>query len=183
MKKERFEAITDGILAIISTLMIMEIKIPELTSQAMNKFLFQVSIYILSFISIGILWLNHHQMFRKVQIVDNITIWINFFLLFFTSMIPLATNVLDREFFKGESHLFYGIVLGIITLFYTILEERVRKLLSDNEHPNKFTFANWLASILYITAALLSFISPYLSATIFILIPAFYFILPHRLEK
>jgi uncharacterized membrane protein len=182
MKKERFDTITDAVLAIIITLMVLEIKLPALTAENMRNFLLQIGIYAISFTSIAILWLNHHNMFIGTEKVDPTTIWINFGLLFATSLIPLATRILDESFYDNKSHIFYGSILGITTLLYTLLEERATKH-SKEGLRQKTRKMNWSSTIAYLLTIPLSFISIYLSAAIFLLIPVLYFFLPGKLIK
>ncbi|SDD70950.1 TMEM175 family protein [Niabella drilacis] len=104
MRKERFEAITDAILAIIATLIVLEIKLGDLSNEGIHRFVVQILIYVVSFTYIAILWLNHHNMFRYVEKANAKIIWINFWLLFSTSLIPLATATVNESFFNHRSH-------------------------------------------------------------------------------
>ncbi|HNP33702.1 MAG TPA: TMEM175 family protein [Flavobacterium sp.] len=121
MKKERFEAITDAVLAIIITLMVLEIKIPELTLENLPKVFQQIFIYAVSFTYIAILWLNHHHMFVKVKTVSITIVWINFALLFFTSILPMATEHLNADFHQKANHIFFGLIMTVVTFLYSLL--------------------------------------------------------------
>lgn len=179
MRKERFDAITDAILAIIVTLMVLEIKIPELTAENIPKILQQIFVYAVSFATIAILWLNHHHMFVHTERVAVNVVWTNFCLLFTTSLIPLATAPLSEHFYERASHIFYGTVVGTVTFLYTILQDQ-------NARHNKIKLKasihlmNWIASALYFSSIPLSYLSLYLSAAIFILCPTTYFLLSRK---
>lgn len=181
MRKERFEAITDAILAIIATLMLLEIKLGDLSDGSIHRFIGQVLIYIVSFTYIAILWLNHHNMFRHVESVDTKTIWINFWLLFSTSLIPLATATLDESFFNQRSHMFFGTVLAAVLLFYSLLEERVYKS-TKHKYNDANRKMNWISTLIFVASVPLSCISIYLSSVIFVLVPFSYLLLPNKVK-
>lgn len=179
MRKERFEAISDAVLAIVITLMVLEIKITDLNAENVHGFLFQLLIYAISFAFIVILWLNHHNMFKGVEMIDFKTIWINFWLLFSASLIPLATRVLNESFFDRKNHIFFGAIMTAAFFFYSLLEERAIKL-SNNNHASFVRKMNWSATLLIFLSIPLSFISIYISAIIFVSLPLTYFLLPHK---
>ena len=175
---------SDGVIAIIITLLILEIKLPELTTENFWLLARHIAVYALSFIVIAITWLNHHNMFLPGEKVNTKIIWLNFSLLFFMSLIPLATEPLGEHFFQKESHIFYGVVLAGVSLTYTLLQISVYKTLAhvsikDKKHINNI---NWAATVFYALAARLSCISVYLSTAIFIMFPVIYFIPSKRLS-
>ncbi|HNL83826.1 MAG TPA: TMEM175 family protein [Chitinophagales bacterium] len=182
MRKERFEAISDAVLAIIATLMVLEIKVGDLTDASLKQFVFQLLVYAVSFAYIAILWINHHNMLRHVEKIDMKIVWVNFWLLFFTSLIPLATSTINEEFYNTRSHLFFGSVLTVVVLFYSILEELVYKITKHkyNESNRKM---NWLSMCVFALSIPLSYVSIYISSAIFILIPFSYFILPKKANQ
>jgi len=179
MKKERFDAITDAIFAIILTLMVLEIKLPELTRENVPKILQQIFVYGLSFVTIAIIWLNHHNMFVHSGKVGLNLVWTNFFTLFGTSLIPLATERLSNGFYEIASHIFYGSVLGITAFLYSVLqtqEARQRRAqLKTSVHQT-----NWMGTALYFISIPLSFVNVYLSTAIFVLIPTLYFAISRK---
>lgn len=183
MKKERFEFFSDAVMAIIMTLMILEIKLPEITAVTFWTFLQQIAIYALSFIVIAITWLNHHIMFSHIDKVTATIIWINFAMLFSMSFIPLATSHLGEHFFQHESHMLYGAILAAVALPYTLLQFHVNKLIQregqqDREMLNKL---NWMATLLYVISIPLSILSIYISSFIYLLFPIVYFVLPKKM--
>lgn len=177
MKKERFEAITDAVMAIIITIMALEIELPNLTEEGIHEFIVQIGIYIVSYAFIGILWINHHQIFKYVKTVDHSTLWVNFLLLFSTSLIPLATRTIDKAFFDKTSHIIFALVMGSATFFYFLLDEKAIKLSGDKRTADTRKL-NLIATTLFFLSIPLSYVSIYISAAIFVLVPTAYFLLP-----
>ncbi len=182
MKKERFDAITDAVLAIIATLMVLEIKLPQLTAGNVPALLFQILVYAISFTLICILWLNHHHIFSQTGKVDITTVWLNFVLLFIMSLMPLATRLLSESFLDYRPHLFYGAVLSAATVLYTILEERATRL-AGNKRNVKTHRINLISMLICFLSIPLSMLSVYISGAIFLLIPALYFIVSAKPVK
>lgn len=182
MKRERFEAITDAIMAIIITLMALEINLPNLSEGAFHEFFMQIGIYIISFVCIAILWINHHHILKFTEKIDTTTIWINFFLLFATSLIPLATRILDESFTDPKSHIFFGSVFSVVTSLYFVLDEKAIKL-SNGKRNNSTRKTNIVGLLLFLISIPLSLISIYFSTAIFILGPMLYFLVPEKFEK
>ncbi|WP_268122378.1 TMEM175 family protein [Roseivirga pacifica] len=182
MKKERFEAITDAVMAIIITIMALEIELPNLSKEGIDELLVQIIIYMVSYAFIAILWINHHHIFKHVKAVDHTTLWLNFLLLFSTSLIPLATRTIDASFYDYQSHIIFAIVLGSSTLFYFLLDERAIKFSGDKRNTDTRKM-NMVATIVFALAIPLSLVSVYISASIFIIIPTSYFLLPRKLGK
>jgi len=183
MRKDRFEFFTDAVIAIIMTLMILEIKFPEISVPNFWVFLQHISIYALSFMIIAITWLNHHIMFLNIEKINTRIVWINFAMLFSMSLIPLATSHLGEYFFQKESHMLYGAIMTSVALPYTILQLNVNKMLPNIERKQKrrINSLNWVATALYGLSIPLSLISIYISTTIYIIFPIVYFILPKKL--
>jgi uncharacterized membrane protein len=184
MNKSRIETFTDGVIAIIITLMVLSIKLPQLTSTTAIALLRHISIYGLSFISIAIIWLNHHNMFMVIEKVDTRTIWTNLFLLFFMSLIPLPTKALGENFFDRESHVFFGLIMTATSITYSLLQTMIISTMAKVSAENKTNTnrLNWFSTFLYASSIPLSFISIYLSTLIFILIPIVYFIPTKKLH-
>jgi len=185
MKKERLQMISDGVLAIILTLMVLEIKVPyPFTTTSFAPVLQHIAIYALSFVVIAIYWLNHHHIFIPVEHVSIRITWLNFMFLFMMSLIPLPTKALGENFFSKDAHLFYGVVLTLTAVFYSTLQNVVNKytaLLSDDER-RKINRLNWISTFVYGLSIPLSFVNIYLSTFLFILLPAIFFI-PTRILR
>ena len=179
MRKERFDAITDAVLAIIVTLMVLEIKIPELTAENTPKILQQIFVYAVSFLTIAILWLSHHHIFVHTERISFNLVWINFCLLFATSLIPLTTAPLSEHFHERPSHIFYGLVVGLVSFLYTLLQDQNARN-SKIKLKASIHWINWLTCALYFTSIPLSYFSLYLSVAIFVLCPVMYFMLSRK---
>lgn len=169
---------SDGVIAIIITLMVLEIKLPAFTSENVHDVIRHVGIYALSFTVIGILWLNHNAMFEHLERVNSKIVWLNFLLLFLMSLIPLPTEALGLDFFSSQSHVFYATVMTLNAAAYSALQMAVNQSLTHIPEKNRrdVNFLNWACTALYAISIPLSLVSIYIPTAIFILIPAIYFI-------
>ena len=121
MNTNRLEAFSDGVLAIVITIMVLEIKVPHDTAPAALIPLIPVFLsYLLSFIYIGIYWNNHHHMLQAVRQVNGTILWANMHLLFWLSLIPFVTAWTGENFFAPVPVAFYGIVLLMSAIAYYI---------------------------------------------------------------
>jgi len=181
MKKEKLDAFTDAVVAIIITLMVLEIKLPKVTAENLLTVLSYIGIYALSFIVIGITWLNYNTLFKYIENITARIIWLNLAFLFVLSLVPLPTQALCKDFHTKESHMFYGIILTCVSIVYTLMQYAANPNiihLSKSEIKQLNT-KNWMSIILYAISVPLSILSIYFSTMIFILMPILYF-LPER---
>lgn len=183
MKREKLDAFTDAVVAIIITLMVLEIKLPQVTAANLWEVLRHIAIYALSFVVIGITWLNYNTFFKYIDKITTRIIWLNLSFLFMLSLIPLPTQALGEAFFVKESHIFYGIILTAVAISYSLMYKSASRYLN---HLSKADIKiinrkNWMAVVLYALSIPLSFISIYLSTLIFIMMPAIYFIPSRKL--
>src|SRR5215203_719308 len=155
MGKGRLEAFSDGVLAIIITIMVLELKVPHGTDLAALSSLFPVfTSYVLSFIYIGIYWSNHHHLLHAAEKVDGHILWANLHLLFWLSLFPFVTAWLGENGFETVPMAAYGLVLLCAALSYTIL---VRTLIA--RHGRESTLATsigrdvkgWVSIAAYVT--------------------------------
>ena len=131
MNKSRLEAFSDGVIAIIITIMVLEMKVPEGHEFSTLIPLIPVFFsYLLSFVFIGIYWNNHHHLFQAVHHVDGRVLWANMHLLFWLSLVPFSTGWMGENHFAALPVAFYGLVLLGSAIAYTII---VRTLLSIHE--------------------------------------------------
>ncbi len=189
MNKNRIEAFSDGVIAIIITVMVFDLKIPEVAAGFSEKDLWlslldllpKLGAYTMSFVVLGIMWLNHHMMFDQVRHSTSRLVWCNNHLLFWMSLIPLPTAFLASHPLMPQACMFYGIVLGGSALAFTLLRSyaAVAELMP---HHRRYHSSNLIATAAYFSSAPLAFISPYLSYLIFIAIPVWYF-LPDKLHQ
>lgn len=190
MNKNRIEAFSDGVIAIIITIMVLEIHIPEIKNSsndsdawhALLHILPKITAYLLSFIIVGIMWLNHHFLFDKIAQVNSTLIWHNMLLLFSMSLIPLPTAFLASHLLLKQASMFYAFIMFLNALAFYLLRRYVEvkaQLIPYNKVLHK---SNLISTSLYLAAVPAALISVYLSFIIFIGIPIWYF-LPEKLHK
>ena len=167
MHKGRIEAFSDGVLAIIITIMVLELKVPHGHDFAALTPLIPIFFsYVLSFANVGIYWNNHHHMFQAVKHVGGWVLWANLHLLFWLSLMPFATAFMGENDFAAPTVALYAIDLLMCSIAYALL---VMALLA--EHGRESDFARALGSdrkgkistVGYVLAALLTFVQPLLA--------------------
>src|SRR5438046_7124997 len=121
MQKNRLEAFSDGVLAIIITIMVLELKVPHATGLADLEPLLPVFLsYLLSFLYVGIYWNNHHHLFQAARRVNGATLWANLHLLFWLSLIPFVTSWVGESHFAAMPAAAYGTVLLLSAIAFMI---------------------------------------------------------------
>jgi len=183
MRKERLEAFSDGVLAIIITIMVLEIKVP-LGDKLFNlKPLIPVfSSYVLSFIYIGIYWNNHHHMMHTVKHVTGIILWANLHLLFWLSLVPFVTGWMGENHFKSLPVALYGIILLMAAVAYFILQTVIIKSHGTDSILARAVgkdFKGKISPILYVIAIGSSWISGWIAGAIYMLV-AFIWLVPDK---
>jgi uncharacterized membrane protein len=187
MRKSRLEAFSDGVIAIIITIMVLEMKVPHGDQLDDLKKISPVFLsYILSFINIGIYWNNHHHMLHAVQIVDGKVLWANIHLLFWLSLIPFGSGWMGENNFTLWPVVVYGLILLMSGVAYTILARTFINL-----HGKNSTLATALGKdskgkqsiLIYAAAIALSFINPYFGLAGYALVALMWFIPDKRIEK
>lgn len=177
MHKGRLEAFSDGVLAILITIMVLELRAPEEESlSALVPLLPKIGSYVLSFIFLGIYWNNHHHLWQAVEKVQGSILWANLHLLFWLSLIPFVTSWMGENNFATLPVALYGVVLWMTAFAYYLMvralmsyhnqdsvlakalgdgrKERVSIILYSAAIPLAF-FASWIAMVLYVTVAIL----------------------------
>ena len=187
MGKGRLEAFSDGVLAIIITIMVLEIKVPHGNNPGLLKPLLPVFLsYLLSFIYIGIYWNNHHHMMHAAHKVNGAVLWLNIHLLFWLSLVPFATAWMGENNFATWPVVLYGMVLFMASIAYYFLAHRLSIL-----HGKNSTLAiaigkdrkGIISSVIYLIGIGLSFLNPYLGFGLYTLVAAIWFIPDMRIEK
>jgi len=126
MNKERLTAFSDGVIAVIITIMVLELKTPQGTDwTALSAVIPGFLSYVLSFIYVAIYWNNHHHLLQTVQRVNGAILWANMHLLFWLSLIPLATAWVQQSHFAATPTAFYGIILLLAAVAYYILQKTI----------------------------------------------------------
>ena len=188
MNKNRLEAFSDGVIAIIITIMVLEIKTPHDTSwMALREQLPVFLSYLLSFVFIGIYWGNHHHLISVLNHVNAAIIWANLNLLFWLSLIPFATGWMGENEFAQNTVVLYAILLLICGISFTILQVCVEKLTKNN--PNLVLAFSRVAQkgifslISYSIAIILAYYNTLFSAIIFCVVAIRWLIPDKNIEK
>ena len=183
MYKGRLEAFSDGVLAIVITIMVLEIKVPHGDDWNSLKPLLPVIIsYILSFIYLGIYWNNHHHMLQTVKQVTGGILWANLHLLFWLSLIPFVTGWMGENNFAPTPMALYGIILLMAAIAYYILQ---RRILAVHGTDSLLSIAlgddlkGKISPVLYVIAILSTYFSQWIAAGIYVLV-AFMWLIPDR---
>ena len=187
MNKNRLEAFSDGVLAIIITIMVLEFKVPDDTTfEAVIKLSHKFLSYILSFIYVGIYWNNHHHMMHTVKRVNGKILWANLHLLFWLSLIPFTTAWIGEHHFASFPMMLYGIVLLMNAFAYFILQ---RLILIDHGKDSALSnaigkdYKGKLSVVLYLIAVFLTKYSVEISGAIYILVALIWLIPDKRIER
>jgi uncharacterized membrane protein len=187
MGKGRLEAFSDGVLAIIITIMVLELKVPHGTELATLSPLIPVFIsYVLSFIYVGIYWNNHHHMLHAATRINGVILWANLHLLFWLSLIPFVTGWMGENHMAAMPLAFYGVVLFMSGLAYTIL---ARALMKHHGRDSQLATAigrdyKGLASLMiYALAIGLSFLHTWMAFALYVFVALMWLIPDRRIEK
>ena len=187
MGKGRVEAFSDGVIAIIITIMVLELKVPHVASWEALKPLIPVFLcYIMSFIYIGIYWNNHHHLYHAVNKVNGQVLWANLHLLFWLSLVPFVTAWMGENHYESLPVAFYGFVLLMSGFAY---ELQVNRLFAIHDKDSalvmtlKRDYKGAASVAIYLAAISLSFWSPYLACSLYILVAILWLIPNRRLEK
>jgi uncharacterized membrane protein len=187
MGKGRLEAFSDGVIAIVLTIMVLEIKVPsgdDLT--ALRPILPRFFGYVLSFIYIGIYWNNHHHMLHATQRVNGKILWANLHLLFWLSLIPVVTGWVGENPSASMPAALYGMILLMAGVAYWILEQFIAAYNGQDSVLAEAVGADrkGVASlVLYVVAIALAFVRPWLAEGVYALVAALWFIPDPRIEK
>jgi uncharacterized membrane protein len=187
VNKQRMEAFSDGVIAIIITVMVLEMQVPHGTSWVDLRPLVPVFLsYALSFIFLGIYWSNHHHLCQAIRHVDGRTLWANLHLLFWLSLIPFVTSWMGENHFAAGPVALYGVVMLLAGCAYFILTRVLIAL-----HGADSSLATALGSdrkgkisvVFYAIAIPLSFLIPSLACAVYVLVAAIWLIPDRRIER
>ncbi|MES1241681.1 MAG: TMEM175 family protein [Acidobacteriota bacterium] len=186
MGKSRFEAFSDGVLAIIITIMVLEMKVPHGESVEALRPLIPVFLsYVLSFVYLGIYWNNHHHMLHATRRVTGPMLWANLHLLFWLSLVPFATGWMGENHFAPVTAAFYGVVLLMAALAYYILQQLIIASQGPDSILKKAVGGDWkgkLSPLVYITAIPMAFWSRWISLGLYVLIALIWLVPDRRIE-
>ncbi len=188
MNKTRLEAFSDGVLAIIITVMVLEIKIPHGADWAELKPLIPTFLsYLLSFVYIAIYWGNHHHMLHSLKSVSSGIIWANMNLLFWLSLIPFSTGWMGENNFAPNTILVYGVLLLASGVSFVVLQKQIEKHVQDID-ALKMAFANMkkkgiISTMVYASAIPFAYVSPIISGILFLAMAIIWLIPDKNIEK
>lgn len=187
MGKTRLEAFSDGVIAIIITIMVLELKVPHGTELTTLAPLIPVFLsYVLSFIYVGIYWNNHHHMLSASHQVNGRVLWANLHLLFWLSLIPFVTGWMGENHFAPLPVALYGGVLFMCgAAYYGLARSLIAHHGRDSELANALgkDFKGLVSLALYAVAIPLSFVATWLAIAVYVLVAALWFIPDRRIEK
>ncbi|AIY44168.1 Integral membrane protein [Collimonas arenae] len=187
MGKSRLEAFSDGVIAIIITIMVLEMKVPHEASLAALWLIYPVFVsYILSFVYTGIYWNNHHHMLHAVQKINGPVLWANLHLLFWLSLIPFATGWMGENHFSEVPVALYGVVLMMAGVAYYILSNTLIKLHGKESALAKAVgndVKGKLSVIAYALAIPLTFVNRWIGLGLYVVVAIMWLIPDRRIEK
>ena len=187
MSTTRLEAFSDGVIAILITIMVLELHVPHGTEwAALRSTVFTLLLYLLSFVYIGIYWNNHHHMFHVTKHVNGAVLWANLHLLFWLSLVPFVTNWMGENHFTPLPTAIYGVVLLAAAIAYYILQSMIIR----QEGPDS-TLAKAIGSdikgkispVLYLAAIGLAFVHPLIADAIYVAVAILWLVPDRRIEK
>ncbi len=187
MEKNRLEAFSDGVLAIIITVMVLEMKVPHGSDlDALKPVLPVFLTYILSFVYLGIYWNNHHHLLKACRRVNSGIMWANLHLLFWLSLFPFVTGWMGENHFTPVPSAFYGAVLLVAAIAYSILQNRIiAEAGSDSRLARSIgrDLKGKLSPALYALGIGASFFRPWLAGVIYVLVALLWLVPDRRLER
>ncbi len=187
MGKNRLEAFSDGVLAIIITIMVLELKVPHDASPAALGGLWPVFLsYVLSFVNVGIYWNNHHHLLHTVKLVSGAILWANMHLLFWLSLFPFTTGWMGENDFAPWPVAVYGAVLFMAAVAYFILVRAIIAVHGRDSALAKAVGRDWKGKIplaAYAAAMALAFVNPWISCALYVAVALMWLIPDRRIER
>ena len=187
MNTARLEAFSDGVIAILITIMVLELKVPHGTGwEALRPLVPVLLTYLMSFVFLGIYWSNHHHMLHATDRINGAILWANLHLLFWLSLTPFVTGWMGENNFAYVPTAVYGVVLLMAAIAYTILERTI--IVHQGPH-SKLAAAvgkeikGKVSMALYVTAIPLAFVQPRISLGIYVAVALMWLVPDRRIER
>lgn len=187
MKTTRLEAFSDGVIAILITIMVLELKIPEGPEwSAIGPVIPRFMTYVLSYMILGIYWNNHHHLLHACDRVSGAMLWANLHLLFWLSLVPFVTGWMDESHFASIPTAAYGGILMMAAIAYTIL---VRTMIRTHGEQSRIAriigsdFKGYLSLAFYVAAIPLAFVRPWISHVIYVTVAVIWLVPDRRVER
>ncbi|MBX3281393.1 MAG: DUF1211 domain-containing protein [Acidobacteria bacterium] len=187
MGKNRLEAFSDGVIAIIITIMVLELKVPHGDSiEALKPLLPAFLSYVLSFVYVGIYWNNHHHMLHTAGRVTGGVLWANLHLLFWLSLFPFVTGWMGENHFAVLPSAFYGIVLLAAAIAYVILQNAIIRAQGEGSVLKAAIGGDWkgkISPVLYAAGIIASFLVPWLAQILYVAVALIWLVPDRRIER
>jgi uncharacterized membrane protein len=187
MLKTRLEAFSDGVIAILITIMVLEMKVPHGADlDSLTPVIPVFLSYVLSFVYLGIYWNNHHHMLHTVRSVNGSILWANLHLLFWLSLIPFATGWLGENHFAPTPAAIYGVVLLMSAIAYHFLQQRIICSQGADSLLKKAIGGDWkgkLSPVLYLAGIFGACISQWISIALYVLVALIWLVPDRRIER
>ena len=187
MDKDRLLAFSDGVVAIIITIMVLELKVPHGPSWDDLAGVLPVFLsYVLSFVYVAIYWNNHHHLLYTVSRVDGLILWANTHLLFWLSLVPFATAWMGENHFAKLPTAVYGVALLMPAIAYVLLQKAILRREGQDSTLAKALGADIkgkISPVLYVTAIALSFVDPLIAGLIYVSVAVMWLIPDRRIER
>src|SRR6185312_7827628 len=187
MPKERLTAFSDGVIAIIITIMVLELKVPHGADwAALSSLAPAFASYVLSFVYIGIYWNNHHHLLHTCTRVNGVILWANLHLLFWLSLVPFVTAWLGENHFAAQPTALYGLALLMPAIAYLVLQKTIIAQ-QGTESPLQRALGSdikgKISAALYVLAIALSFVAPWAAQAIYVLVALIWLVPDRRIER
>ena len=187
MDTRRLEAFSDGVIAIIITIMVLEMKVPHGDSvKDLAPLVPTFLSYVLSFVYVGIYWNNHHHMLHACTVATGAMLWANLHLLFWLSLFPFATGWMGQNHFTAAPTVLYGVVLLMAAIAYVLLQQAIIRAHGQDSILKKAIGRDWkgkLSLVLYIVAIVATLRSSWIAQAIFVVVALIWLIPDRRIEK
>ena len=187
MNKTRLEAFSDGVIAILITILVLELKVPHGTDLAALEPLAPVFLtYVLSFVMLGIYWNNHHHLLHTADRISGGILWANLHLLFWLSLVPFVTGWMGENHFAALPTAGYGLVLVLAALAYTIL---VRAIIAQQGSQSRLRAAvgrdvkGYVSLAIYVTAIVSTLVHPGIAQALYVVVALIWLVPDRRIEK
>lgn len=186
MGKGRLEAFSDGVIAIIITIMVLEMKVPHgVTFQELSPLLPVFLSYVLSFIYVGIYWSNHHHMLHTVKTVTGGVLWANLYLLFWLSLFPFTTGWMGENHFARLPTMLYGFVLLMAAIAYYVVQLTIIRAQGPNSLLKRAIGGDWkgkLSPVFYLAAIVATLWSPWIAQLFYASVALIWLVPDRRIE-
>ncbi len=183
----RLEAFSDGVLAILITIMVLELRVPhDTTLAALTPLAPVLASYVLSFVYLGIYWNNHHHMLRVTEAVDGVVLWANLHLLFWLSLVPFVTAWMGENHFAPAPTATYGFVLLMAALAYYVLQSRIITIQGEGSLLARAIgrdLKGKISPVLYVIAIPAAFINQWIAGALYVTVALIWLVPDRRIER